>query len=362
VGTVTMQSSASVAIGLIISESPAAGTNVASGSAVNLVISSGAKPTGAPNALISAPSSVLEYATVLLDGSDSTDAGSTISAYAWAQTSGPNVSLHGAATAQSTFSAPVVTAATSLGFSLTVTDAVGVKSVASASITVGPATADQLRPQILSTTLLVPDTGAHTQVALLSGPPLIGSSLTLRVAITGALQNPLFDLVDGSGNVLSSLTLSLVGVPSNLPLVYAGSVTVPSKPFYVGASGTTTDGQRFSIRSFVPLVPMNMFFTVIPSRLLLAPGSAGTAELTIYNGGAAATFALGVNDPHQLLQAALPAAVTVAAGGSHVIPVNLTYPADAPNLIGPMVSFAAKVVGDPTRSGTTTVTLWDKAQ
>jgi len=41
-GTVTNQSSSSVAIGTVISERPAAGTSVAAGSAVNLVISSGA--------------------------------------------------------------------------------------------------------------------------------------------------------------------------------------------------------------------------------------------------------------------------------------------------------------------------------
>src|SRR3981081_1437862 len=41
VGTVTMQSSSTVASGNVISENPAAGTRVATGSAVNLVISSG---------------------------------------------------------------------------------------------------------------------------------------------------------------------------------------------------------------------------------------------------------------------------------------------------------------------------------
>jgi hypothetical protein len=40
-GTVTVQSSSAVARGNVISESPAAGTNVASGSAVSLVVSSG---------------------------------------------------------------------------------------------------------------------------------------------------------------------------------------------------------------------------------------------------------------------------------------------------------------------------------
>src|SRR5204863_7081177 len=45
-GTVTMQSSTTVASGNVISESPAAGTSVAKGSAVNLVVSSGAPAPG----------------------------------------------------------------------------------------------------------------------------------------------------------------------------------------------------------------------------------------------------------------------------------------------------------------------------
>jgi beta-lactam-binding protein with PASTA domain len=46
VGTVTTQSSATVAAGLVISESPVSGTSVASGSAVNFVVSSGTVTTG----------------------------------------------------------------------------------------------------------------------------------------------------------------------------------------------------------------------------------------------------------------------------------------------------------------------------
>ncbi len=48
VGTVTTQSSTTVPSGEVISESPAAGTSVASGSAVNLVVSSGSGTSGTP--------------------------------------------------------------------------------------------------------------------------------------------------------------------------------------------------------------------------------------------------------------------------------------------------------------------------
>jgi len=62
VGTVTQQSSSTVASGDVISESPAAGTNVATRSAVNLVVSTGPVPPSAPSLL--APSS-LSFGNVL---------------------------------------------------------------------------------------------------------------------------------------------------------------------------------------------------------------------------------------------------------------------------------------------------------
>ena len=49
VGTVTTASSATVPAGTVISESPAAGTSVAAGSAVNLVVSPGPAPVSVPN-------------------------------------------------------------------------------------------------------------------------------------------------------------------------------------------------------------------------------------------------------------------------------------------------------------------------
>jgi hypothetical protein len=57
VGTVTSQSSATVASGSVISESPSAGTSVAAASSVNLVVSTGPAPTMVPNIVGSTQSS-----------------------------------------------------------------------------------------------------------------------------------------------------------------------------------------------------------------------------------------------------------------------------------------------------------------
>lgn len=57
VGTVTQQSSATVASGSVISETPSAGTSVATGSSVNLAVSSGPAPVAVPNVVGSSQAS-----------------------------------------------------------------------------------------------------------------------------------------------------------------------------------------------------------------------------------------------------------------------------------------------------------------
>src|SRR5207249_7034594 len=90
VGAVTMQSSSTVASGSVISESPTAGTRVASGSAVDLVVSSGAPPptqVAVPNVVgqmqAAAASAItgagLTVGTVTQQSSSTVAAGSVIS-------------------------------------------------------------------------------------------------------------------------------------------------------------------------------------------------------------------------------------------------------------------------------------------
>jgi hypothetical protein len=77
-------------------------------------------------------------ATVRLDGSRSMDPDGTISAYRWAQLSGPAVALSGGTSPQASFTAPAVSAATALTFELTVTDNSGRSSTDAATVTVAP--------------------------------------------------------------------------------------------------------------------------------------------------------------------------------------------------------------------------------
>jgi beta-lactam-binding protein with PASTA domain len=353
-GNVKMADSATVPSGSVISQSPAAATLVAPGSAVNLTVSKNRKAA----AVINAPAAVVAYSTVILDGTSSVDSTATIQSYAWAQQAGPKVTLATANAARASFTAPQVTRVTSFTFNLTVTDSLGAASSTTATIKVSPASTAQLAVTFVAARFLVAvPANPHTDYTLADGPPLAGSTSEVQVTLTGAVQAPVFTLVDANGNVLSTPSLTSVGTPSIQPLTFAGSITVPKVPFTFAASGTTADGQAYSVQLPSLFVPMNMSISFSPSVLWLAPAATANGQLTIYNGGAAATFAIQYNDPSNLLSAGTATSVQIASGSSATVPITVTCPTTIA-AIGPTVTATASVAGDATRTGTATLTLW----
>jgi hypothetical protein len=92
-----------------------------------------------PTANAGAAQSINAGVTVTLNGSASSDSDGSIASYAWTQTSGSAVTLSSTTTAQPTFTAPAVTTAATLTFSLVVTDNRGAASApATVNITVNP--------------------------------------------------------------------------------------------------------------------------------------------------------------------------------------------------------------------------------
>lgn len=95
-----------------------------------------ATPQTPPTAAIAPKAAANEGATVALDGTQSSDADGTITAYLWEQTAGPAAAIAAPTAASTTFVAPQVTAAATLTFRLTVTDDDGLKSSTTADFTV----------------------------------------------------------------------------------------------------------------------------------------------------------------------------------------------------------------------------------
>ena len=91
----------------------------------------------APTAVAGQNQSVYEGDSVILDGSGSSDTDGTIVGYQWVQTGGTGISINNAASAQASFTAPVVGIdGDTLTFSLTVADDDGSSSVSTTTVSV----------------------------------------------------------------------------------------------------------------------------------------------------------------------------------------------------------------------------------
>ena len=97
---------------------------------------------GTPTAVAGGDQTVFATTEVTLDGSGSSDPEEQDLTYEWAQTTGPDVDLSDAETAQSTFTAPEVEEETELGFELSVTDPDDNSATASTTVTVRPQSAN----------------------------------------------------------------------------------------------------------------------------------------------------------------------------------------------------------------------------
>ena len=89
---------------------------------VQVTVNDVAFPNNPPVANAGLDQTVNENVLVTLTGLGSTDSDGTVATYAWSQTSGPAVSLSSTTASQPTFTAPLVSATTTLTFSLVITD------------------------------------------------------------------------------------------------------------------------------------------------------------------------------------------------------------------------------------------------
>jgi hypothetical protein len=119
-----------------IALSNAIGATVAGSGVLRVAIADGSGSNSAPNSLAGSSQVHSPGDTVILDGSQSSDADGDTLEYAWSQVSGPGVTLSNADSAIAQFAAPAVNSDTMLQFRLTVTDPGGLSDTSTVTITV----------------------------------------------------------------------------------------------------------------------------------------------------------------------------------------------------------------------------------
>jgi len=197
----------------------------------------------------------------------------------------------------------------------------------------------------------------HEGLFRIQGQPLAGTPATLQVSLSaGATKNTDFYLVNEQGETLQKAQLHAVNSDRTFP-EFAGNVDLPSVPFRVAARGRDSDNKPF--QRFFP----NLFHaeSVELSPTLdfdeLSPGSARQIAFTVRNIGSARTFQMTVTDAHKFVSKVEPKELSLGAGESGVVRVDLTVPATAaPGIEDDLVIVAASTTG-PATSNSSVVRL-----
>src|SRR5437016_8920472 len=211
-GTVTMQSSTTVAPGNVISQSPAAGTSVASGLAVNLVVSSGAPPPApvpVPNVVgqtqAAATSAItgagLTVGTVTMQSSTTVPSGNVISESPAAGTS----VAKGSAVNLVVSSGPAQVAVPNVVGQM---QAAATSAITGAGLTVGAVT-QQSSSTVAAGSVISESPAAGTKVASGSAVSLVVSSGPAQVAVpnvVGQAQAAATSAITGAGLTVGAVT------------------------------------------------------------------------------------------------------------------------------------------------------------
>jgi hypothetical protein len=185
-----------------------------------------------------------EGSLVTLNGSG-TDPDGTIASYAWTQTAGPAVTLSGANTATANFTAPTVTANTTLTFRLTVRDSSNATAMDTVNVTVRNVTGRDLIMTNISTTATEIAAGRSFTIANTvknQGTTSITTSFTVRFYLSTDSS------ITSSDTSIGSRTVSTLNAGASSSA--NTSVTVPSTmvagTYFIGAIADSANTQAES--------------------------------------------------------------------------------------------------------------------
>jgi von Willebrand factor A domain-containing protein 7 len=189
----------------------------------------------------------------------------------------------------------------------------------------------------------------HEGLFRIQGQPIAGTPATLQASLSAsATKTAEFHLVSERGQIVQKLQLHAVNSDREF-LGFVGSVDLPDVPFRVAVRGRDVNGKQYQ-RFFSSLFHAES--VQVSPRLdfdELAEGSTSHVSFTVENVGFPRTFHITVTDAHQFVSKVDPKELTLGAGKSGTVRVDLTVPAgSAPGIGDDVVIVAASTAGPPT--------------
>ncbi|HEX4602380.1 MAG TPA: hypothetical protein VH724_00155 [Candidatus Angelobacter sp.] len=198
---------------------------------------------------------------------------------------------------------------------------------------------------------------AHEGYFPIPGQPVVGDTQTVVARVNGNTSNINFTLVSETGGLLQPLTLTQ-GDPNAMPDDFVGTAALPTQPFRVLAVGKDGSGATFQRTLSVLFRPETV--RVTPTTFLsdgLPQGVATSLVFAVQNLGAADTFTMSANDGAFFVSSVSPSSLTLPAGGTGNVTVNLFVPLSAASGTNDSVTLLATSTTDSNINNSAVQTL-----
>jgi von Willebrand factor A domain-containing protein 7 len=188
------------------------------------------------------------------------------------------------------------------------------------------------------------------------GQPIAGGTLSALAAMRGSFATAAFKLITQAGSDLQAISLT-AGDSNAGPNEFTGSLTIPSQPFRIAATGTDSKGNSFQ-RVYPTLFnPQSIEVTANNTTDQVPLGATTTLAYRATNYGAAGTFNLNSVDNRGFVGAVSPSTLSLASGASATVTLQVVVPTSAS--AGTMVQLTTTITNsvDSTLSNSTVQSL-----
>ena len=197
----------------------------------------------------------------------------------------------------------------------------------------------------------------HEGLFRIQGEPVTGTPAMLEVSLSASAKGTdEFYLVTEEGQTIQKVQMHAVNSDRD-SLEFVGSVDLPAQPFRVAVKGNDSNGKQYQ-RFFSNLFHVES--VEVSSRLdfdEVFPGETRQVAFTVRNLGVPRTFKITVMDAHQFVGKVEPTQLTLGAGETGIVQVNLTVPEGTASGVGDNVVFVATSVAGPATSNFSIVHL-----
>jgi von Willebrand factor A domain-containing protein 7 len=185
----------------------------------------------------------------------------------------------------------------------------------------------------------------HEGLFRIQGQPAAETSAMLDVSLSGgATGTNEFYLVSEEGRTIQELQMHAVNSKE-----FVGSVDLPPQPFRVAVKGSDANGRQYQ-RFFSNLFHAESVEVSPPLDFdEVSPGSTKQLAFAVRNLAVPRSFKITVTDAHQFVGTVEPKELTLGAGETGTVRVNLTVPAGtAAGVLDNLVFLATSVAGPAT--------------